>query len=69
MEGMGLKFTPGMGRCLLRHSSEFRPIAGSSGTHSQSKRSLWMVWPASGFPLAPPPPTPYKVPSVILEWF
>ena len=43
MEGMGLKFTLGMGRRPLRHSNVFRPIAGSSGTHGQSKRSLRMV--------------------------
>ena len=34
MEGMGLKFTPVMGRHLLRHSSISGPIAGTSGTHS-----------------------------------
>ena len=34
MEGMGVKFTSGMGRRLLRHSSVFGPITGSSGTHS-----------------------------------
>ena len=34
MEGMGLKFTPVIGRHLLRHSSMFGPMAGTSGTHS-----------------------------------
>ena len=34
MEGMGVKFTSGMGRRLLRQSSVFGPMAGSSGTHS-----------------------------------
>ena len=34
MEGMGVKFTPGMGGRLLRHSSVFGPMAGTSGTHS-----------------------------------
>ena len=33
MEGMGLKFTPGIGRRQLCHSSMFGPMAGSSGTH------------------------------------
>ena len=43
MEGMGVKFTSGMGKRLLRHSSMFGPITGSSGTHGWSKRSLRMV--------------------------
>ena len=34
MEGMGVKFTPGIGGRLLRHSSVFGPMAGTSGTHS-----------------------------------
>ena len=35
MEGMGqLKFTPVIGRYLLRHLSTFGPMAGTSGTHS-----------------------------------
>ena len=35
MEGMGVKkFTSGMGRRQLRHSSMFGPMAGTSGTHS-----------------------------------
>ena len=34
MEGMGLKVIPGIGRRLLRHSSMFGPMAGSSGTRS-----------------------------------
>ena len=29
MEGIGLKFTPGIGRRLLHHSSMFGPMAGS----------------------------------------
>ena len=33
MEGMGVKFTPGIGGRLLRHSSVFGPMAGTSGTH------------------------------------
>ena len=43
MEGMGVKFTPGMGGRLLRHSSVFGPMAGTSGTHGYSKWSLRMV--------------------------
>ena len=31
MEGMGLKFTPVIGRRLLRHSSMFGLIAGTFG--------------------------------------
>ena len=34
MEGMGLKFTPVVVRCLLGHLSMFVPIAGTSWTHS-----------------------------------
>ena len=34
MEGMGVKFTPGIGGRLLRHSGVFGPMAGTSGTHS-----------------------------------
>ena len=34
MEGMGVKFTPGIGGRLLRHSSVFGPMACTSGTHS-----------------------------------
>ena len=34
MEGIGLIFTPVMGRHLLRHSSMFGPMAGTSGAHS-----------------------------------
>ena len=30
MEGMGLKFIPVIGRCLLCHLSMFRPMAGTS---------------------------------------
>ena len=40
MEGMGLKFTPVIGRDLLCHSSMFGPIAGTSGTHIASPNSL-----------------------------
>ena len=43
MEGMGLKFTPLMGRRLLHHSSMFGPMAGTSGTHSYHKQSKWKV--------------------------
>ena len=32
MEGMGVKFTPGIGGRMLRHSSEFGHMAGTSGT-------------------------------------
>ena len=34
MEGMGLKFTPVVVRCLLGLLSMFGPIAGISWTHS-----------------------------------
>ena len=34
MEGMGLKFTPLTGRCLLCHSSMFGPMADTSGTYT-----------------------------------
>ena len=34
MEGMGLKFTPVIGRRLLRHLSMFGPMASTSATHS-----------------------------------
>ena len=34
MEGMGVKFTTGIGGRLLRHSGVFGPMAGTSGTHS-----------------------------------
>ena len=40
MEGMGLKFTPGIGRRLLRHLSMFGPMAGTSGTHIASPKVL-----------------------------
>ena len=43
MEGMGLKFTPVMRRRLLRHSSTFVPMAGTSGTHRWPKKSQWKV--------------------------
>ena len=34
MEGMGVKFTTGIGGRLLRHSGVFGPIADTFGTHS-----------------------------------
>ena len=34
MEGMGLKFTPVIGRRLLGHLSMFEPMAGTSRAHS-----------------------------------
>ena len=34
MEGMGLKFTPVIVRCVLGSPSMFGPIAGTSWTHS-----------------------------------
>ena len=34
MEGMGLKYTPVIGKRLLRHLSMFGPMAGTFGTHS-----------------------------------
>ena len=43
MEGMGLKFTPAIGRRLLRHSSMFAPMAGTSETDSWLKQSQWKV--------------------------
>ena len=36
MEGMGLKFTPVTGRCLLHHLSMFEPMAGTSVTTSKT---------------------------------
>ena len=76
MEGMGLKFTPGMGRRLLRNSSMFGPLAGSSGTYCYPSGPYgWFSPPLASHPPPPPapspshPPTPYNVPSVILEWF
>ena len=38
MVGMGLKFTPVIGRHLLHHSSMLGPMAGTSATHSLSKK-------------------------------
>ena len=34
MEGIGLKFTPVIGRRLLGHLHMFGPMAGTSGTHT-----------------------------------
>ena len=34
MEGMGLKFNPGIEIHLLHHLSMFGPMAGTYGTHS-----------------------------------
>ena len=54
MEGMGLKFIPVMGRCLLRHSSMFEPMAGTSGPIAgpNSPNGRFNPSPASH----PPPP-------------
>ena len=64
MEGMDLKFTPVMRKSLLRHSSMFGPMAGTSGIHSQTvpTEGLTHLW-------LPTHPTPYNMPSVILQWF
>ena len=73
MEDMGLKFTPGIGRRLLCHSSMFGHMGGTSGliARPESPNGWFNLPPASHPPPPPtlPPPTPYNVPSVVLEWF
>ena len=45
IEGMGLKFTPVIGRHLLRHLSRFGPMAGTSGTiASPNSPNRCLVW-------------------------
>ena len=77
MEGMGLKFTPGIGRrllyaiqaCLGLWLALLGLMASPSGPYG------WFSPPPASHPPpppAPPPshlPTPYNMPSVILEWF
>ena len=60
MEGMGLKFTPVLGRHLLHYSSMFWPMADTSGTLILATLNC----PDRGFN-----PNPYIVPPVILQWF
>ena len=66
MEGMGLKFTPATGRCLLCHSSIFEPMAGTSGTHSQSKQSQQRVQSTSSFPSTP---STHPPPIMCYQWY
>ena len=59
MDGMGLKFTPVIGRSPLGHLSMFGSMVGTSWTHIVASPNS----PKGGFnlPLAahpPPPPTP-----------
>ena len=65
MGGMDLIFTPVLVRRLIGPPGLSGPVTGTSWTHSYSKRSNWVVWPASGFPPVPaallparPPPRP-----------
>ena len=57
MEDMGLKFTPVIWRCLLRHSSMFRPMAGTIGLIASPNS------PNGGFnpPPASHPPLPFPL--------
>ena len=75
MEGMGVKFTPVMRRCLLHHSSILGlwlallgPIASPNSLNGGFK-----LPPASHPPPQPTPPShppiSYNAPSVILQWF
>ena len=67
MEGIGQKFTPVIGRHLLCHLSMFGSKAGTSWTqespNSSDAEGLTHLW------LPTLPPTPYNMPSVILQWF
>ena len=72
--GMGLKITPVIWRCLLCHSSMFGPIASNLGliANPNSPNGGFNPPPASHpspQPASTLPPTPYNVPSVILQWF
>ena len=62
MEGMGLKFTPVIGRPLLHHPSVFGTMAGTSGMLVQTVIT-------EGLTHLRLPTHPYNVPSVILQWF
>ena len=59
MGGMGLIFTPVLVRRLIGPPGLLRPMTSTSWTHSYSKQSNWVLWPASGFPPAPTHPPPY----------
>ena len=70
MEGMGLEFTPVVGRHLLGHLSMFGPMAGTTGTHivnAYSPNEEFNLPPASH--PSPPPAHCLYIPSVILQWF
>ena len=74
MEGMGVKFTPGIGGCLLRHSSVFGPMAGTLGLIASPNVPYgWFSPPPASHPPAHPynmpSAHPYNMPSVILERF
>ena len=62
MEGVGLRFTQGIGRCLLHHSSLFGPMAGSSETLASPNSPYgWFGLPPASHP--PPPPAPPLPPA------
>ena len=77
MEGMGVQFTPGIGRlsintiqtCLGLWLALLGPIA------SPNNPKKGFNPPLASHPFPPPtqppshPPTPYNMPSVILQWF
>ena len=74
MEGMGVKFTPVIVRCILGIPSKFGLIAGNSCTHSYSLNN-----PNRGFNTPPAasytahltpsyPPTPLYMSFMILQW-
>ena len=66
MEGMGVKFTPGIGRRLLRHSSMFGPMVGTSGTHSYpNSPNRWFSPLLASHPPPPPAPPPPTRPTPI----
>ena len=57
MEGMGLKFTPGMGRRLLRHSSVLGLLLALLGLIASPNSPYgWFSPPPASHP--PPPPAP-----------
>ena len=74
MEGMGLKLTPVIARCLLGHLNMFglwlALLAFTASPNSPNRG--FNLPPAIHPPLHLSPthlPTPYNVPSVILQWF
>ena len=44
MEGMGVKFTPGIGGRLLRHSGVFGPMAGTVLKKVAEKPAVLASW-------------------------